>query len=753
MDIGNDGEDRKDLVTQYRYNPNRGTLDTLIYYHDYPRNPIKVKYYYDIFKRLYKITYPDNTNEEYTYDKRGNLLEKIITKSGSTYYKNQYEYDARNHLKKVKEYARLSTAPSTYDSTLYVYNLNDVLTEFSNSNDDATNTTILYDYVAARLYRTRYADNNKDSLGYYLSGYLKFKKDRRGKMIEYKYDNRWRLNKKRYFDDWNSYPNSPADSMVFWLDKNGNLDSLLDKNGKITYDYDGLDRMFELNAYNSKMVKYLYDKVSNRTKMKVCKASDTTTVYLEQTYPSYDEANRLLKTIVSPDTFDFTYWDTGPIKEIEYPNDLKEQYWLTNRNFIDSMRTYDSEGLIPTTLFKFAYRYNNLMDRSSVGLKISRPMMSPLTGEIKYAYDDLRRLTDSKSYISGIENIAYGYDPVGNRLKKRVGGQTTKYTFDKRNNHLTYEGADYYAYDENGNLISITPAVEINYRFDWDYENRLIRIRKTGSGPNDSLRFTYCGLGKRIQKIHGSSDTTRYTYDGMYAVCEFGNSESLLSTYVYANGLLLARYDSSGARYYYHHDALGSTMGLTDTNKTVVKSYLYDDFGNLWDSWGNVDNHYLYTGQEYDDEISGAELYNLRARYYSPGIGRFISEDPFLGAQHSCYMSRCFTSLTYLQQVRLFEPMELNVYLYCGNNPTNNRDITGLQAEWYAACISVAACIEGECKALIDTCLTEESEEEQKCREQAYDWFLDCIRYKTTPLPPIPYYICRALADILFPYE
>jgi hypothetical protein len=43
-------------------------------------------------------------------------------------------------------------------------------------------------------------------------------------------------------------------------------------------------------------------------------------------------------------------------------------------------------------------------------------------------------------------------------------------------------------------------------------------------------------------------------------------------------------------KYYYHHDALGSTMGLTDTNKTVVQSYLYDDFGNLWGGWGLENN-------------------------------------------------------------------------------------------------------------------------------------------------------------------
>ncbi len=215
IDIGNNGEDNQDLVTQYRFNANRGTLDTLIYYHDFPANPIKVNYYYDLLARLYKIAYPDNTNEEYVYDKRGNFLEKKITKTGTAYYKIQYEYDARNHLKKVKEFKDLVNYPTTYDSTLYVYNLNDGLTEFSNANDGATNTTILYDYVANRLYRTRYADNNKDSLGYYFSGYLKFKKDRRGEVIEYKYDDRWRLTKKRYFDDWTSYPNSPTDSVVF----------------------------------------------------------------------------------------------------------------------------------------------------------------------------------------------------------------------------------------------------------------------------------------------------------------------------------------------------------------------------------------------------------------------------------------------------------------------------------------------------------------------------------------------------------
>lgn len=105
------------------------------------------------------------------------------------------------------------------------------------------------------------------------------------------------------------------------------------------------------------------------------------------------------------------------------------------------------------------------------------------------------------------------------------------------------------------------------------------------TGTNDSLRFTCCGLSKRIKKIEKPNgqnpDTTAYAYDGMYAVSEFGGHLDLEAKYVYANGMLLARYDNSPAdTHYYHHDGLGSIMGLTNENGSVEQSYFYDDFGN-----------------------------------------------------------------------------------------------------------------------------------------------------------------------------
>ena len=65
--------------------------------------------------------------------------------------------------------------------------------------------------------------------------------------------------------------------------------------------------------------------------------------------------------------------------------------------------------------------------------------------------------------------------------------------------------------------------------------------------------------------------------------------------------------------------------------------------------------HYGYTGQEYDAETG---LLYLRARYYDPAIGRFISADPYWG--------------------RLNEPASQNRYSYVHNNPLMYTDPLGL---------------------------------------------------------------------------
>jgi hypothetical protein len=145
-----------------------------------------------------------------------------------------------------------------------------------------------------------------------------------------------------------------------------------------------------------------------------------------------------------------------------------------------------------------------------------------------------------------------------------------------------------------------------------------------------SNRVTYDPLysseGRRIRKIDSSSaevDTTYYVYDGMNVVAELDGSLDLKEKYVYANGILVGSINADDELFQYFHDGLGSITMMCDSTGEYQNLYVYDDFGNfrMTEEAGSVPNSYHYTGQERDESPSG--LYNLRARYYATGIGRF----------------------------------------------------------------------------------------------------------------------------------
>jgi len=112
-------------------------------------------------------------------------------------------------------------------------------------------------------------------------------------------------------------------------------------------------------------------------------------------------------------------------------------------------------------------------------------------------------------------------------------------------------------------------------------------------------------------------------------VAVLGLSQVLVETtegesirYVYGHDLL-AEYD--GTSWAYHlNDGLGSVRQLVDGNGNVQLAQGYSPFGQpLW-SEGNGATGYGFTGERWE---AYAELLFLRARYYEPGTGRFVSPD------------------------------------------------------------------------------------------------------------------------------
>lgn len=115
--------------------------------------------------------------------------------------------------------------------------------------------------------------------------------------------------------------------------------------------------------------------------------------------------------------------------------------------------------------------------------------------------------------------------------------------------------------------------------------------------------------------------------------------------------------------YYYATDFPGSVTGLIRSDGTLVSQYFYTPFGVLLssDNYGpvggpmttvdTVTNPLRFAAREYDAETG---LYFMRARYYDPALGRFISEDPIgLGGG-------------------------INPYTYAADDPVNNTDPLGL---------------------------------------------------------------------------
>ena len=160
--------------------------------------------------------------------------------------------------------------------------------------------------------------------------------------------------------------------------------------------------------------------------------------------------------------------------------------------------------------------------------------------------------------------------------------------------------------------------------------------------------------------------TTSMVTDGMYVVAEHVEAGS---TYYY-RGMNLIGYTSEENIGYYRFNAHGDVVAVADVAGKVITEYEYDPFGKLEDDeneWLKIlfgiyvedSNPFRYCAEYYDSET---EFIYLRARYYSPDLQRFISEDPIRDGN--------------------------NWYAYCGNNavkfidPLGFANIPDVQEMW-----------------------------------------------------------------------
>ena len=170
--------------------------------------------------------------------------------------------------------------------------------------------------------------------------------------------------------------------------------------------------------------------------------------------------------------------------------------------------------------------------------------------------------------------------------------------------------------------------------------------------PASSTSFTYDGNGDRVKQTKGGVDTAYVVDSGP------DNERVLMETtasattyYIYGDDMLYS-IDAVGP-HYQHNDSVGSVAAITDASGALEQTYDYDVFGVMRTASGTSANRYTFTGEE----IDASGLTYLRARYYNPATGRFLSRDPF--------------------PARMSDTQTLDQYAYAKNNPTNRVDPSG----------------------------------------------------------------------------
>jgi RHS repeat-associated protein len=119
---------------------------------------------------------------------------------------------------------------------------------------------------------------------------------------------------------------------------------------------------------------------------------------------------------------------------------------------------------------------------------------------------------------------------------------------------------------------------------------------------------------------------TIYLYDGARLIEEADSSGNILARYAHSTevdeplSMLRGTVNS-----YYQNDGIGSITSLSNQTAALAGTYTFDSFGKLTASTGAITNPFRYTGREFDTETG---IYYYRARYFDPGTGRFVSEDP-----------------------------------------------------------------------------------------------------------------------------
>ncbi len=241
----------------------------------------------------------------------------------------------------------------------------------------------------------------------------------------------------------------------------------------------------------------------------------------------------------------------------------------------------------------------------------------------RYLYDAVGNLTQLVHDASNGFTRDFAMTPGSNRLREmRIG--TTPYA---------------YTSDDSGNIISET----LSRHFEWNHADQLMAFgtQVTGSEPSVHAQYLYDAAGQRVKKLvrrqGGATEVTHYL-NQVFEHHRWSGPAAGENNQIHVmddqQRIALARVgpahpDDRGPAIAYHlADHLASCTTTLDDTGALTNREEYTPYGET--SFGSFSRkRYRFTGKERDEE-SG--LAYFAARYYSPGLARWLTCDPALAS-------------------------------------------------------------------------------------------------------------------------
>ena len=317
---------------------------------------------------------------------------------------------------------------------------------------------------------------------------------------------------------------------------------------------------------------------------------------------------------------------------LSYGQDGSYSGWDTFGRVLDQKWTVGTQ-----VVDRFQYVY----DRG--GRRIAKTVLPLLAADLDetYAYDNLNQLI-RMDRSNGVNQV-WDLEPAGNWAVFATNDVAQTREHNAANEMVAIDAAtNALAHDAAGNMVRFPLPLEEGQGegvlCTWDAWNQLMSVSTDGV---QIAAFAYDGTQRRIRKETpaGASD---FFYDGWNMVEErlAGGAAQVTNGYVWgldlsgtmqgAGGIggLVARCSLAGdSPAFYCADANGNVTALFADDGTNVARYVYDPYGTVVNRSGALADENMYRfSTKYTDDETGLVYYGYR--YYSPGLGRWLSRDP-----------------------------------------------------------------------------------------------------------------------------